>query len=238
MSAPPCHVLVTRPEGQQHALCALLVEAGFQVSYQPALAITPRTLSTAEQQCLINIDQYHAVFFVSSNAARLALEHLGQWWPQWPLGVHWLAVGDASAALLQDAGLPVQTPSEGADSEALLALPCLQQLEHQRVLVCRGETGRELFTETLVSRGATVELLPLYQRHCYAGFVWPATPVSMLLVSSLQGWQCMVSQVPDDCRIIVASERIAETVRHTHGHVWVAESAHDRHMLKAALQIR
>ena len=231
MAADSLHILVTRPEGQQHGLVALLGEAGFRVSQQSAVCIEPLELAAAAKQPLVDIDQYHAVFFVSANAARLALNSLDALWPQWPVGVHWLAVGPATADTLAAAGLPVEMPASGFDSESVLRLDCLRELHGKRVLICRGNGGRELMAETLRSRGAEVDQLMLYQRRCNPCFCWPEQPVDVCLVTSLQGWQCIAEQVPATCRVVVPGERIAAQVRLTHPHVLLAESATDQDML-------
>ena len=231
----PLHVLVTRPAGQHQALVARLTEAGFRVSHQGALHIEALPLSPAARQQLLDIDQYHAVFFVSVNAARLALEQLEVFWPQWPAGVHWLAVGPATAETLALAGLPVEMPRTGFDSEAVLALDCLRELPGKRVLICGGEGGRQLLADTLRLRGAEVDRIVLYRRVCAAGFAMPAPPPELVLVTSLQSWQCIAAQVDPVSQVVVPSERVAETVRQQHGRVMVAASATDDDMLDACL---
>lgn len=234
MSRPPLHVLVTRPDGQQQALVRALAEAGFAVSHQSALCIEPLELSASQRNLLLNLDQYHAVFFVSTNAARLALQAVDALWPQWPVGVHWLAVGPATAELLSAAGMAAELPRTGFDSEAVLELECLRDLPGKRVLICSGDGGRELVAETLQRRGAEVDVLRLYQRICNTGFALPAAPVDLLLVTSLQSWNCIAGKVPASCRVVVASERIAEAIGDAQP-VTVAASARDQDMLAAVM---
>lgn len=236
MSRSPLHVLVTRPEGQQQALVRALVEAGFTVSHQSALSIEPLDLSAAERSLLLHLDQYHAVFFVSTNAARLALSALDELWPQWPVGVHWLAVGPATAELLSAAGMAAELPRTGFDSEAVLELDCLRDLPGKRVLICRGDGGRELVAETLQRRGAEVDVLALYRRICNGGFAWPAEPVDAVLVTSLQGWECIADKVPPACNVVVASERIGAAIGAAR-RVVVAASARDQDMLAALMTL-
>jgi uroporphyrinogen-III synthase len=233
MDAGACHVLITRPDSQHHSLLRSLEQDGYRVSHQPALAIEPIPVDAAMRRLLLDIDQYHAVFFASVNAARLALEALDPLWPQWPVGVHWVAVGPATADVLLGAGLPVEMPAAGFDSESVLMLPCLQQVAGQRVLILSGRGGRQHLAEVLTARDALVEKLALYQRACAADFHWPRQPVDVVMVTSLQGWECMADRVPDDCAVVVASQRIAERLPARAGKVLVADSATDEDMMAA-----
>jgi len=79
----------------------------------------------------------------------------------------WFSVGAATAQVLADQGLDVHYPPSGDDSEALLALPALREAiarTDARVLILRGEGGRELLAERLREQGASVDYLELYRR--------------------------------------------------------------------------
>ena len=94
---------------------------------------------------------------------RLALQQLDRHWPQLP----WFSVGAATAQILADHDLTVHYPQTGDDSEALLALPALREAiarPEARVLILRGEGGRELLAERLREQGASVDYLELYRR--------------------------------------------------------------------------
>lgn len=228
-------VVVTRPAGQQHRLVALLTEAGYQSFHQPALEIKPVPVDGAMQRTLMELDRYHAVFFASVNAARLGLSAMADLWPQWPVGVHWLAVGRATAAELASWHLPATVPEQGFNSEAVLALPCLQQLREKQVLICRGDSGRELLAQSLQARGARVDALAFYRRHGVS-HITISEQADWVMVTSVQGWQALQPAMPAGCGVVAAGERVAAAVQANHaGPVRVAASAHDDDMLAALI---
>jgi len=74
-------------------------------------------------------------------------------------------IGQGSAKVLRELGITsVIAPTERFDSEGLLALPQLQDVAGWRVMIFRGDGGRELLGDTLKARGATVEYATCYQR--------------------------------------------------------------------------
>lgn len=74
-------------------------------------------------------------------------------------------VGQGSAKALRELGIEnIIAPTERFDSEGLLALPELQDVAGWRVLILRGDGGRELLGDTLKARGATVEYAGCYRR--------------------------------------------------------------------------
>lgn len=237
------HVLITRPQGQQHDLLAALQQAGYKASYSPSLHIEATALSAQERRSLENIDHYHAVIFISRNAAQFALARLDVVWPQWPVGVHWLAVGEATAATLAQAGLQPEYPPHGFNSEALLAMPCLQDLTNKKVLLLRGEGGREVLAPALRQRAEQLDEVVLYRRACAAEFVWPSAAVDVLMVTSQQGWECIMPDVATQaqrhrCRIIAGSERIAGLICAAGFDAVAADSPHDNDMLAALKRLR
>jgi len=158
-------VLVTRPAGQGDSLCERLEAAGFTVTRQPLLALEPLDgLAPAQRRLVADLDRYQHCIFISRNAVRYGLELLFDYWPQWPVGVACYAVGDSTASALREAGLAVRTPGADMTSEGLLALPELVAVRGDRVLIVKGEGGRQALRETLGSRGAEVDELACYRR--------------------------------------------------------------------------
>ena len=159
-------LLLTRPAEESAAVAQALDAAGIYSASMPLLDIEPLPVTPQMVTQVLNLAQYCAVIAVSKPAARLGLDLIDQYWPQPPLQ-SWFSVGAATAAILEDYGLRVHVPPQGDDSEALLALPELAQALQQpypRVLILRGEGGRELLAEHLREQGATVDYLQLYRR--------------------------------------------------------------------------
>src|SRR5690606_20732949 len=153
-----------RPAEECAALAATLAEQGIHSSSLPLLEIEPLAETAEQRTLMLDLDRYCAVLVVSKPAARLGLERLDRYWPQPPARQRWFSVGAATGEILLDYGLDVHWPAQGEDSEALLALPALEEalaVPQPRVLILRGEDGRELLAERLRERGVSVDYLPL-----------------------------------------------------------------------------
>lgn len=163
MALSGAHILVTRPEHQAENLSRLIVEhEGIAVRF-PTLEIVSRN-DNRIKPTLANLDRFQWVIFISANAVNFALKANSGKIPR-TKSVHFVAVGQATAQAMKMAGLPVDlVPEYGYNSEALLAMPELQQIEGQNLLIVRGEGGREQLATTLRSRGAEVDYLEVYKR--------------------------------------------------------------------------
>lgn len=157
-------VLVCRPRDQAHALCRALETAGARIRSFPTIEIQPLELSPAQRSLVQDLDLYQAVIAVSANAAKGLIEAASHWWPQWPLGIEWLAVGRQTGALMRAAGLDCRYPEGGMTSEDLLERPELKDIRDQRLLLCKGRGGREILAQSLRERGARLDELVLYER--------------------------------------------------------------------------
>ncbi|MGM0767854.1 MAG: uroporphyrinogen-III synthase [Pseudomonadota bacterium] len=158
-------ILICRPEPEASRLASACRRAGAEVRVLPLIAREPLPETPDTRRVIQDLDLYSHVIAVSPYAASLFLELADNWWPQLPAGIRWYGVGSGTAAVLARQGLSPRKPADGWTSEALLALPSLQSFDHDKVLLVRGEEGRELIQQTLTGRGAAVTLLPLYRRH-------------------------------------------------------------------------
>ena len=159
-------VWLTRPQGQAESLASVLEAKGMKVEVMPMLAIEPLAENESIKQRVLDLDHYQSIFFVSTNAARLGMALINNYWPQFPVQINLYTVGPTTAAVLEEYGLRAEYPKTRMSSEALLSLDSLQVMGNTRALIIRGVGGRELLANDLRQRGAHVDYLEIYQRQC------------------------------------------------------------------------
>jgi uroporphyrinogen-III synthase len=232
----PDAVVITRPLQQAGPLAQAVAALGRATVVLPLLEIAPLPDTAQLAAALARLAEYALVAFVSPNAVDHALAHVARW----PEGVDIAIVGEGSRAALARhgiAGVRVHAPLDPAhsDSEHLLQALDAASLAGRRVLVVRGETGRELLPDALRAAGATVDTVAAYRRTLPA--LTPALAASLrellagrndwIITSSeaLRGLVDLVRRLPeggdDDANVeklqhqhlIVPHARIAETAR-------------------------
>ncbi|MDP1939718.1 MAG: uroporphyrinogen-III synthase [Gallionella sp.] len=158
-------ILVTRPRDQATPLAQAIEQAGGVALLFPLLDIAPVQDEQALQQQISHLSDCNLTIFVSPNAVQYgmaAIRASGMSAAQVP---NIATVGLGSAKALHEAGVAkVIVPVERFDSEGLLAMPELQHIAGWRVMIFRGDGGRELLGDTLKSRGATLEYVTCYRR--------------------------------------------------------------------------
>jgi uroporphyrinogen-III synthase len=166
-------LLVTRPQPQADEWVAALHDAGFDAVALPLLAIGPAEDRAALRAAASSLAEMALVVFVSPNAVQRFFEDAGPL--PWPPQLLAAAPGPGTAAALRALGVPgpaiVEPPVEAAqfDSESLWAV--LQPRRFwagARVLLVRGEGGREFLADALRAQGAQVQALQAYRRQAPA----------------------------------------------------------------------
>ena len=248
-----CHlqglsVLVTRPAEQADALCELIEKAHGRPVRFPALEILPPADAGAATDLLQRAAEADLLIFVSANAVRRAFPLLPD---VLPAGLAIAAVGRATARALEEVGLePTLVPTQRFDSEGLLSLPGLQQMAGKRVLIVRGEGGRELLRQALEERGAEVAYAEVYRRRCASRSTanlaasWDRL-VQAVTVTSVEILDCLWNLLDASGRerlrltpLVVLSERIAARASELGcNRVQVTEQAGDRAILQALCKL-
>jgi uroporphyrinogen-III synthase len=220
-------VLVTRPRDQAEGLALRIEQEGGEVVRFPVIEITAPRDTRALHAIIDRLDEFALAIFISPNAVNRALDLIIQRRGKFPGHLSVASVGRGSAKALEHLGIKnVITPADRFDSESLLALPVLQQVTGKRIVIFRGEGGRELLGNILMQRGATVEYAECYQR------VRPDTDAAPLLerwarglidivsITSLDGLHNLLNMVGKAGRpwllrapVVVISERLAAACR-------------------------
>jgi uroporphyrinogen-III synthase len=160
-------VVITRPRAQAASLAAAVEALGRTPVLLPLLEISPLPDQGNLKAVLADLADYALVAFVSPNAIDAAFAHIAAW----PTGVALAVLGEGSrAALLEhginDANARIASPGldAGSDSESLLRALDLSALAGRRVLIVRGEAGRELMADGFAAAGALVTTVAAYRR--------------------------------------------------------------------------
>jgi len=157
-------IIITRPREQAGPLARLIEQSGGQPVLFPLLEISPPADGQAMRDAVSRLAEFDLAVFISPNAVRYGMQAVSAAGPL-PAQLKIATVGKGSAKALREMGVdPVIAPQDRADSEALLALPELQQVQGWRVAIFRGDGGRELLADTLRARGARVEYIECYRR--------------------------------------------------------------------------
>lgn len=246
-------VLVTRPAAQAGSLCELIEQQGGTAIRFPVLEIVEPADPHAVTRFSARMDAFDWIFFVSANAVNMAVPVILER-RTWPESLQIAVIGKRSAEELQRFGLVADLlPQHRFDSEGLLALPPMQQMDGQRCVIIRGGSGRDLLARTLRERGAQVEYVDAYRRirpHVDASVIvaqWRAGKIDIVLVNSVESLQNLVEMLGSDGKslllatpLLVVSERLVAVARRLgfEQPPLVADSATDAAVLDALLTWR
>lgn len=154
-------IWLTRAPHQSAAWAALFEQAGAEVIVEPLMAIEPTHDVTLARDALAKAAVADRVLATSTNAVDSAWQLMPEFAPSGCL----YGVGSASAQALEAAaGRPVERPGSEFNSEALLAMASLTNVQGLDIAILSGEGGRNLLVDTLRERGARVTKIALYRR--------------------------------------------------------------------------
>ncbi|MCL5669490.1 MAG: uroporphyrinogen-III synthase [Gammaproteobacteria bacterium] len=243
-------VLVTRPAQQAAELRELIEEQGGKALMFPVLEIVAAAESKELLDLIDRLDEFDIAVFISANAVDKALSLILAR-RALPAHLQLAVVGNSTAKQLQEFGMHADIiPARGFNSEALLALPEMQEVHGKNIVIFRGAGGRELLAQSLRERGACVEYAEVYQR------ARPQVDVSVLLEELRQNKVQVVTATSSEAvhnllemageegavrlralPLVVLSARIAEEARRLgFKSVTVARLADDEALAEAVAQ--
>ena len=223
-------VLITRPQQQAKELCEMVRDAGGVAIPFPVIEITPiatqdwTNIALAEQDMILFISRNAVTFFIAGMQEQL------------PDNIQLVAVGAATAMHMREHGLRVDIQSPApAGSESLLAMPALKNVKDKKVLIVRGQGGRELLADTLRARGAKIGYIEVYQRSLPIPSIEQIDQAKMAdctIITSVAGLDNLLKLIDGSNvkskKLIVVSERIRQYAMHVgYQQVVVADDASD-----------
>lgn len=187
LSLPPTVVINTRPLERAAPLTEHLQAAGLTVIEMPMLTLQSRAVNDTDIELMSDwlAGSYEALVIVSPTAAAAglavwqALEQTNKPSDNGALSElnmlnvnkapsHLIAVGEATASVLQDPKLPFNYPilqPTIANNEGMLAMPEIEHLQAgDKLLIWRGLGGRRLLVDTLKARGVHIDSIAWYER--------------------------------------------------------------------------
>lgn len=221
-------IVVTRPRAQAAPLAEAIAAAGGTPLIFPLLEISQASDPKPLAEAVARLADYALAIFISPNAVDYALPSILAVGP-WPAGLLPAAVGQGTVKALAAHGVNgCVAPTERFDSETLLSLPALaaEKVNGRRIVIFRGDGGRELLADTLRQRGAEVDCVTCYRRSGPAGgavallAAWRAGRLDAFTVSSSEGLRYLVDLLDAEglaflqrTPVFVPHARIAENAR-------------------------
>jgi uroporphyrinogen-III synthase len=219
-------ILVTRPAHQAAHLAELIRQAGGNPILFPALEIVDLPDLKHLHALIERLEQFDLAIFISPNAVHKAL-NLIRAQRELPPHLKIAAIGKGSRKALEQFGVKdVIAPTQRFDSEALLERPELQHIAGLRIVIFRGDGGRELLGDVLMQRGAHLEYAECYRRQkpqadnsalCY---LWARNELNAVTVTSTEALRNLYEIAGKLCQqwlkktpVFVTHERIAQTAR-------------------------
>lgn len=193
MPAPLPILINTRPTHRGDAIRQM---TGVTVVDLPLLKIRSLSISECEQTMMMQFCQgaYDALVITSVESARRALDYLRTHQADVPTlpNTPIIAVGAATAQVMQAYGFDVILP-QTANNEGMLALPQIKRLTtHNRVLIWRGIGGRRLLHDTLTAKSVHIDAIEWYER---------AIPPDLL-----DNFTAILPTLPSHAHVIISSE--------------------------------
>jgi len=226
-------VVVTRPAAQARAIMTRLAAMGRDAVLFPLLDIHPLPDTAPLRAALAGLPDCALAAFVSPNAIDAVFAVLDAWPASVPIAVMGEGSRQALAAHgVNDGNAVIHSPRGlRTDSETLLETLYLPALRGRKVMILRGESGRELLAERMREAGADVLQVAAYRRSAPLFDNARQTRLQALLQrkndwivtssEALRHLEQMVKQLPESDavakmqqqRLFVPHARIAETAR-------------------------
>ena len=246
-------VLVTRPDERGQQLVDMLAKAGVVAIHLPLFNIEAGAELNGLPNKFAQLKVGDYVFAVSKSAVDFADKALKNTGFVWRDDLQYFTVGQGTAQhFAMITTLAVHYPTTQENSEGVLQLAAMQNLQGKTILILRGNGGRELLSEQAQQRGANVEIVECYRRE---PIVYNRTEqtslckragVQTIVATSAEILTQLVDFVPQNehnwlksCQLITVSERISHLAQALGWqNVIVSPRADNQTLLQTLLQCR
>ena len=158
-------LISSRPQGTNVQLSDDLKNSEIKLLSFPLTEIHPLNNYQIFDGVIENIKTYQHIIFISTNAVHFFLERVKKLSLQIPKNLIFSSIGPTTKLLLQKKlSVDVHSPIKTFDSEHLLKEKIYNNVEGQKILIIRGEGGRETLKNALEEKGATVNYGECYLR--------------------------------------------------------------------------
>lgn len=230
----------TRPSDRAQPLTQMLGQKGIDVLNLPLLVLKPVPWSSQLNQQFFELPHVQVIVVVSPTAATLGLQALKRL--EISLldlkAVTWIAVGKATAQVLEQAGIVPIIP-DIENSEGMLEIPVLKSLNLHKVAVWRGKDGRQFLLDYLAQKQVEIFNCILYTREKplqanhifkeYQSVLADTHDPIYVCISSEASWKnwlevCQnASTILMKCHYLILGQRLTNLVKKTHLHLQVTQ---------------
>jgi uroporphyrinogen-III synthase len=158
-------LISTRPLKTNVQLSSDLKNSEIKLLSFPLTEIHPLNNYQIFDGVIENIKTYQHIIFISTNAVHFFLERVKKLSLQIPKNLIFSSIGPTTKLLLQKKlSVDVHFPIKTFDSEHLLKEKIYNNVEGQKILIIRGEGGRETLKNALEEKGGIVNYGECYVR--------------------------------------------------------------------------
>ena len=158
-------VLVTRPEAQAAEFMAQLESAGACPVLLPTIKIVPPPDSGPIDEAINNLNDYQWLILSSSNGVNRFFDYLEAKNLDHTNLTHLktICVGPKTALAAKKRGLKGGLVAKEYAAEGIIELFSATDIKEQKILLPRALKARETLPENLRAKGATVDVVPVYE---------------------------------------------------------------------------
>ena len=159
-------LISTRPYEKNIILLKELVDTNISLLNYPLTEITPLKNYAKFDSILSNLKKYQHIIFISTNAVHFFIERFKNLKIKLPEHIIYSSIGPTTQKAFENQfNINVHCPKKTYDSKNLINNKIFNNLQDEKVLIIRGEGGREVLKDMLEEKGAEVDYGECYIRN-------------------------------------------------------------------------